>query len=88
MKVLKDNRSLVKLKLDNNKFMLNRQLLGFIGDVFVYHNRTLRILAMAGAGGKSILRKEQDEGIEFDRAMIQKFMSEVEGKSLLKVFSI
>ena len=78
LKVLKDNRTLVKLKLDNNKFFLSRQLLGFIGDVFVYHNRSLRILAMTGVGGKSILRREQDEGLEFDRAMIVNFMSEME----------
>ncbi len=42
MKVLKENRSIVKLRLENNKFMISRQLLGFIGDVFVYHNRTVR----------------------------------------------
>lgn len=78
LKVLKDNKTLVKLKMDNNKFFLSRQLLGFIGDVFVYHNRSLRILAMTGVGGKSILRKEQDEGLDFDRVMIVNFMSEME----------
>lgn len=88
MKVLKDNRTLVKLRLDNNKFLISRQLLGFIGDVFVYHNRSLRVLVMTGSGGKSVLRREQDEGSDFDRSMLVTFMSEIEQKSLLKVFTI
>lgn len=58
LKVLKDNHSLVKLKLENNKFLLSRQLLGFLGDVFVYHNRSLRVLTMTSLGKTNILRKE------------------------------
>lgn len=87
LKVLKENRSLVKLRLENNKFLISRQLLGFLGDVFVYHNRSLRVLVMT-CTGKSLLKKEQDEGAEFDRDMIVTFMGEIESKSLLKVFTV
>jgi hypothetical protein len=58
LKVLKDNKTLVKLRLENNKFLISRQLLGFIGDVFSFHNRSLRVLTLTGSGGKSLLRKE------------------------------
>ena len=87
MKVLKENRSIVKLRLENNKFMISRQLLGFIGDVFVYHNRTVRQLILTFFG-KNLLKREQDEGSEFDRDMITCFMHEIKTKSNLKVFTI
>lgn len=41
LKVLEKNKSLVKLKMENNKFYISRQLLGLIGNLFVFHNRTL-----------------------------------------------
>lgn len=91
LKVLKENRSLVKLRLENNKFLISRQLLGFLGDVFVYHNRSLRILIMTSfGGGKSpLLRKEMDEtGCDFDNGMIAQFMQELQSKSNLKVFTV
>ena len=78
LKVLKDNHTLVKLRLENNKFMLSRQLLGFLGDVFVYHNRSLTHLTMTSLGKSSILRKEQEEGNEFDRDMVVNFMQEMQ----------
>jgi hypothetical protein len=91
LKVLKDNRGLVKLRLENNKFMISRQLLGFLGDVFLYHNRSLRVLVMTSfGGGKSpLLRKEMDEsGCDFDNGMIASFMQEMHMKSNLKVLTI
>lgn len=87
LKVLKENRSLCKLRLENNKFFISRQLLGFLGDVFVYHNRSLRTLIMTFFG-KTILRREQDEGGDFDREMVTRFMQELQEKSNLKVFTI
>jgi hypothetical protein len=78
LKVLKENRSLSKLRLENNKFLFSRQLLGFLGDVFVYHNRCLRTLIMTSLSKSTpLLRKEQDEGNEFDRDMISMFMQEM-----------
>jgi hypothetical protein len=38
--------------------------------------------------GKTILRREQDEGGDFDREMVSTFMEEVRTKSNLKVFTI
>ena len=87
LKVLKENRSLVKLRIENNKFLISRQLLGFLGDVFVYHNRSLRTLIMTFFG-KTMLKREQDEGSEFDRDMVTLFMQEIQTKSNLKVFTI
>jgi hypothetical protein len=78
LKVLKENRSLVNLRLENNKFLFSRQLLGFLGDVFVYHNRTLRTMVMTSLSKATpILRREQDEGSEYDRDMIALFMQEI-----------
>ena len=75
LKVLKENRSLVHLRLENNKFLFSRQLLGFLGDVFVYHNRTLRTMIMTSLSKSTpILRREQDEGSEYDRDMISMFI--------------
>jgi hypothetical protein len=91
LKVLKENRSLAKLRLENNKFMISRQLLGSIGDVFLYHNRALRVLVMTSfGGGKSpLLRKEMDEsGCDFDNGMIDTFMKEIQNKSNLLVLTI
>jgi Ran GTPase-activating protein (RanGAP) involved in mRNA processing and transport len=75
LKVLKENRSLVNLRLENNKFTFSRQLLGFLGDVFVYHNRTLRTMIMTSLSKATpILRREQDEGSEYDRDMVANFI--------------
>jgi len=88
LKVLKDNHTLTKLKLDNNNFVLSRQLLGFLGDVFVYHNRSLRHLTMTAERKSSILKREQEEGNEFDRDMVVNFMNEMQQKSNLRVFTM
>lgn len=88
LKVLKDNHTLAKMKLDNNNFVLSRQLLGFLGDVFVYHNRSLRHLTMTAERKSSILKREQEEGNEFDRDMVVNFMNEMQQKSNLRVFTM
>ena len=87
MKVLKENHTLVKLRLENNKFIISRQLLAFIGEVFVYHNRALRVLILTFFG-RNLLKKEQDEGGDFDRDMVCLFVQEVKEKSNLQVFAL
>lgn len=82
LKALKSNRTLVKLRLENNKFLVSRQLLGFLGNIFVYSNRTLRQLVMT-VFGKTLLKKEQDEGGDFDRDMVALFMQELKARSNL-----
>ena len=78
---------MVKLRAENNKFLVTRGLLSLIGNVFIFHNRTLRILILT-CYGKVMLRKEQDEGNDYDRDMIMKFMNEMKTKSDLKIFTI
>ena len=62
LKVLKQNTSLAKLRLENNKFLFSRQLLGFLGDVFVQYNRTLRVLVMT-LYGRQIIKNTGSIGI-------------------------
>lgn len=87
MKVLEQNRSLVKLRLENNKFLISRQLLALIGNVFLYRNRSMRVVIMT-CYGKAMLKKEQDDGQDFDRDMIIKFIQEMQYKTLLRVLAI
>ena len=74
LKVLEQNRTLVKLKAENNKFRVTRGLLAVIGNVFVYRNRTLKSLILTTYGK----RKNTDEdGEEYDRDMIMRYMNEM-----------
>ena len=72
LKVLEQNKTLVKLSLENNKFFISRGLLALIGNVFIFRNRTLRELIMT-CYGKAILRKEIEEGEPFDTEMMEMF---------------
>lgn len=43
---LKYNQTLVKLQAENNRVRVCRRLLGLIGDLVIYHNRSLRVLIL------------------------------------------
>lgn len=46
LKVLESNRTLHKVSLENNKFVVSRQLLGLVADLFVYKNRSVRVMKL------------------------------------------
>ena len=43
---LKVNKSLVKLQAENNKMTISRRFLAVVGDLVIYHNKTLRQLIL------------------------------------------
>ena len=87
LKVLESNKALVKLRMENNKFLISRQLLGMIGNLFVSKNRTLQQMILT-YHGQAMLKKEQDSDNEYDRDMIIRFTQEMQNKTNLKLFTI
>jgi len=84
LKVIKHNKSLVKLSAQYNKFHMSRWLLALVGTIFIYQNRTMRQLLLYNQNVWEGIGKENQE----ERYMMIKFMTEIENKSNLQVLTI
>ena len=59
IKAVGKHKHLVKLSMQFNKFVINRMMIGLIGQQFMYKNRVLRILNLAGASRSSSISEEE-----------------------------